>query len=911
MSRRPSALSFSFPQPLANGQPKIVQSPVVTEAPAPSRQASVSKSSADTAELDPDELFTKHTISEVKVVQQRLRADADAKQEELRLMVGERYRDLLQASTSIISIARSSKRVIEALQETKDAILAQDAPPMPRRISTHGGDAHLHTLQVLSAHMKLLLDAPEYLWRLIERKKYFTAAWLFLLARVVHRALVRDDEQDEETWSAQGLDVLEQFPLAQRQWEAVSQFRSQIIHKATLSLREYTASAEDACAALLTLHLLDSRPLTETLSVFLNQRSKTLLAMLSRTAETNPPLPASLSRRANGHISDKGPSSTRKVSVREVKEATQTALDAMVKTLTTSRSVFEETESKPSMIGTVLEYIQSDSPGPEPNSKSLPSELQLTTQSLLATLPSHTHFLLLPPSLRSYKPYVDLTSSSSLIEQTHFSRVLYEWFRTSNQTLQVAASKWFADLHTVAEVWTLRASIRQWIVESTLKLEEMETLKSIFDGAAQQRVLNIWKLALSDAEDAFQLQLAAATTSLRETPKDSRKDSSPVEFLFNAPPLPVFPGMGPVDSSFQKYRGSLRRQLLGRTSLLDSVLATLESCARSLQRDLSVVLAGETDEARGVAAQLSEQYRPNAEALCTGVLDTLSAAEKQDSDDSELTIDSLVFVGHVADELGTSSPFVSGIGGGAEVVQDFKKRTKALHDRIIDRWRSHTVSKIIGQRRAAARPRTKAVSTLTAPSTPSPELVESLLTLSSSIQELAVSRSRGRQNTVADKTLRVFITEWVGDGWTQDGAQALRDIALLRRLADLRTPEWEDVCQLLDSKAQEYEEQVGIPSSEHIIVFNDHPQLQQASSLPTANGWNDGASDYLSRTQTLFAPLLPLQSPMRTLDSSTDKFAPLLPFGSPATDQQQFQPAVELAKPSSRFGLLLVGTSVR
>lgn len=55
---------------------------------------------------DPDDLFTKHTVAEVKVIQRRLRsvlleyslnansiffstrADADAKQEELRLMVG-------------------------------------------------------------------------------------------------------------------------------------------------------------------------------------------------------------------------------------------------------------------------------------------------------------------------------------------------------------------------------------------------------------------------------------------------------------------------------------------------------------------------------------------------------------------------------------------------------------------------------------------------------------------------------------------------------------------------------------------------------------------------------------------------------------------------------------------------------
>ncbi|KAJ6621177.1 hypothetical protein B0H10DRAFT_2353252 [Mycena sp. CBHHK59/15] len=892
MSRRPSALAFSLPPLLANGQVKIVQSPTIPEVSSQSRP-SVSKLPADISDLDPDELFTKYTVAEVKFAQQRLRADADAKQEELRLMVGERYRDLLQASTSIISIARSSKRVIEALQETKDAILSQDEPPMPQRTSVQG-DIHLHILQLLSAHMKLLLDAPEYLWRLIERKKYFTATWLFLLARVVHRALVRDDEQDEETWNAQGLDVLEQFPLAQRQWEAVSQFRSQIIHKATMSLRESTATAEDACAALLTLHLLDSRPLAETFSVFLNQRSKTLFAMLSRTSENSPisPLSASLSRRANGHVTEKRlPPGARKTSVREVKEATQAALDALVRTLTTSRSIFEEAESHQSMIGTVLEYMQSDSTSP---AKSLPLELQLTTQTLLATLPSSTHFLLLPPSLRSYKPYVDLSSSSALIEQAHFIHVLDEWFRTSNRSLQDAATKWFSELHAVVEVWTLRASIRQWIDSSTLKRKEVDALKSTFEDAAHQRVLSIWKLALSDAEQDFKSQLASATKSLRETPKENRTDTSPVNFLFNSPPLPVFPGLGPVDSSFHKYRASLRRQLIGRTSLLDSVLATLEKCARSLQRDLSLGLTGDDEETRRVVVQLSEQYRPDAEVLCTGVLNTLSSAEQHDSEDSELTMDGLVFVSHVADELGSSSPFISAIGGDANSWTDFKKRTKALHDRIIDRWRTFTVSRILHQHPSG-------------PSTPSSDLVDLLLTLSKSVQELGVSRSRSRQNAVADKTLRLFITEWDGDVWKHDGVQALCDIAFLRRLADLRTPEWEDVCQLLDPKRYTTGKRfASLPMPNLCLTLRI--QLQENSASPAQNGWNDGASEYLARTQTLFAALLPAQSPMRELQDGTDKFAQLLPFGSPALDQQ-FQPAVELAKPSSRFGLLLVGTS--
>jgi uncharacterized membrane protein YhhN len=73
-------------------------------------------------------------------------------------------------------------------------------------------DIHLNTLQLLSAHMKLLLDTPEHLWRLIERQKYLSAAWLFLLARVVYRALVRQDDQDEQSWARLGIDVLVRIP---------------------------------------------------------------------------------------------------------------------------------------------------------------------------------------------------------------------------------------------------------------------------------------------------------------------------------------------------------------------------------------------------------------------------------------------------------------------------------------------------------------------------------------------------------------------------------------------------------------------------------------------------------------------------------------------------------------------------
>ena len=67
-------------------------------------------------------------------------------------------------------------------------------------------DKHLINLQVLSTHIKLLLDTPEHLWRLIERKNYFHAAWLFLLSRVAHRTLTTHEE-DEQSWAEEGLEV--------------------------------------------------------------------------------------------------------------------------------------------------------------------------------------------------------------------------------------------------------------------------------------------------------------------------------------------------------------------------------------------------------------------------------------------------------------------------------------------------------------------------------------------------------------------------------------------------------------------------------------------------------------------------------------------------------------------------------
>ncbi|GLB35902.1 putative vps51/Vps67 [Lyophyllum shimeji] len=889
------------------------------------------------AYMDPDELFEKHTISEVKFVQQRLRrvafrllvryaitsvydrADADAKQEELRLMVGERYRDLLQASTSIIAIAKSSHRVQQALEETKDAILSQEEPPLPQRPSLDN-DAHLHTLQLLSAHMKLLLDAPEHLWRLIERKKYLPAAWLFLLARVVHRALVRDDEQDEGTWSSQGVDVLEEFPLVQRQWETVSQFRSQIIHKATLSLREYNASAEDTCATLLTLHLLDSQPLTETLSVFLAQRSRTLQTMLSWKYEDDSPNPPT--KRMNGHAPEKAQpnavsSEFRRRPVNQIKEATHSAFDAISQTVKTAQSIFqEESNAAPSLIRRVLEYIQSDPPKPPETTQALPMELYLTTQTLLSTLPSSTHFLLLPPNLRSYKPYVDLNSSSSSMQQSLFAQKMDQWFRTSSSSLQKSVRRWFADLQSLKEVWSVRSSARRWLLASGLDKDKIVQMTGVLDELCQHRVIEIWKLKLAGSLESFGARLDSALSSLTEGSKTRQKQASSSDFLFQAPPLPTLSqaNLGPMDASLQKYKASLRQQLIGRTSLLDDVLATLENCARTIREDLARVIAG-GDEARQLVQRLEETYKPDASAFCGKVVQKLEkSAELPNEDSREVfslcvssfayrysawTTDGLVFLARVSDELSSSSPFIAEIGCQPSIMQDFRGKTAALHDRVIDRWRTQTVARIVHEHRLAFRPIHAVHKSSLKPSGPSSDLVQSLLALSNSVQEVEVTRNPSRQRSLVQTTVKEFVTVLTGEGWDDNGVQSLHDLAFLWKLADVQGEGSEELRSRLEKRLEENVSATILIDPHLRLIFLQLPAELSLEDLRRS------ASESLARMQTLFSTLLP-QHISIPLPDSANKSSALLPFGIPALDQQ-FQPAVELAKPTSRFGLLLVG----
>lgn len=84
---------------------------------------------------DPAALFETHGAEEIRGLERQVRAEIEHKKEELRQMVGERYRDLIEAADTIGQMRRCAEGLVDAVKATDEycARLRQPAAPRPPR----------------------------------------------------------------------------------------------------------------------------------------------------------------------------------------------------------------------------------------------------------------------------------------------------------------------------------------------------------------------------------------------------------------------------------------------------------------------------------------------------------------------------------------------------------------------------------------------------------------------------------------------------------------------------------------------------------------------------------------------------------------------------------------------------------
>ena len=159
--------------------------------------------------LDPDKIFELHNIDQVKDLVRQLQHETDRKREELRTLVGERYRDLMEAAETIICMRDTSSEVLNKMQTTQDSMSTlSDQLNSFRKKFDHDASEELFendedvAQYALAAQIKLLMDIPERIWNAIEAREYVTATKFYLFARHIHTNLTFHHEENLGNFSS-------------------------------------------------------------------------------------------------------------------------------------------------------------------------------------------------------------------------------------------------------------------------------------------------------------------------------------------------------------------------------------------------------------------------------------------------------------------------------------------------------------------------------------------------------------------------------------------------------------------------------------------------------------------------------------------------------------------------------------
>uniref|UniRef100_A0A8D2KUX7 Conserved oligomeric Golgi complex subunit 1 n=2 Tax=Varanus komodoensis TaxID=61221 RepID=A0A8D2KUX7_VARKO len=228
-------------------------------------------------------LFEAHTAAELRAVERQLRAGIEGKREELRQMVGERYRDLIEAADTIAEMRLSAELLLEAVRGLQQRRArgraggaAADGQRVPGRPTRETIGQPQEKFYCLAAQIQLLLQVPEKIWSAVESAQYLYATQLYLLCCHLHGLL-----QLESSGSCYS-PILARFPILARQVAAASHFRSTILQESKSLLKCQTVLDQAVAEALCSATLLEDSSPRQALADFLLARKSAIQQLLNQ-----------------------------------------------------------------------------------------------------------------------------------------------------------------------------------------------------------------------------------------------------------------------------------------------------------------------------------------------------------------------------------------------------------------------------------------------------------------------------------------------------------------------------------------------------------------------------------------------------------------------------------------------------
>ncbi|KAI4822665.1 hypothetical protein KUCAC02_008197 [Chaenocephalus aceratus] len=217
---------------------------------------------------DPAALFERYNTAEIRRIERKVRGEIEQKKEELRQMVGERYRDLIDAADTIGEMRQCSESVVLSIRDMHQYCHSLKQGRTGGGSCRQGGTSH---------YIKLLLEIPERIWSSMEACRFLQATQLYLLGCHLHSTL-----QLEAAAGGHYSPVLARFPILVRQVATTGHVRSTILLDSRSLLRGRAVSDQAIAEALVSTMLLEGSSPRQALADFLLARKASIHQLLNQ-----------------------------------------------------------------------------------------------------------------------------------------------------------------------------------------------------------------------------------------------------------------------------------------------------------------------------------------------------------------------------------------------------------------------------------------------------------------------------------------------------------------------------------------------------------------------------------------------------------------------------------------------------
>ncbi|KAJ3275925.1 Golgi transport complex subunit 1 [Terramyces sp. JEL0728] len=225
----------------------------------------------DEDKVDAEILFQKHNVDELHTILLKIKGDADRKKQDLRTMVGDSYRDVIDAADAVGQMKKSTEELIGTFKSIQDICKQSHTSVVgSKNESTLPGKI---TLYPIAAQIRLLVITPEHIWNATEGCNFVTASRFYMIAKLVYSNIQSSNESMVAKFKTN-------FPVVKRQWEAIAPLQGQIVEKALAAIRIKDIRQDKLLDALASIGILKNKTEADLLQLYLNQRKKSILGQL-------------------------------------------------------------------------------------------------------------------------------------------------------------------------------------------------------------------------------------------------------------------------------------------------------------------------------------------------------------------------------------------------------------------------------------------------------------------------------------------------------------------------------------------------------------------------------------------------------------------------------------------------------